>query len=184
MNKGADGNYASLINKAGVTESLEVAPSTQSARIEVIPKMDSVYADLVRYQMELEQKNSALEEAQQFIGSVLSSMTDALIVCDTEGKIQKVNGALEKLTGKPAETFMQCPLGEVDANVEEPRLLQRRRDLKIDRIMEDMGPLIDGTLEGAERVSDIVQDLRRYSSGQKEQRSRFELPLFIEKAVQ
>ena len=38
-----------------------------------------------------------------------------------------------------------------------------RRELNIYRILADMGPLIDGTLEGAERVSDIVQDLRRSS---------------------
>ena len=54
--------------------------------------------DLVRYQVELEEKNSALEEAQQFIGSVLTAMTDVLFVCDTEGVIQQVNLALEALT--------------------------------------------------------------------------------------
>ena len=86
MSKGAGETDTSLIDQAGVTESLELAPSTENAWIEVIQKMDSVYADLVHYQVELEQKNSELEEAQQFIGSVLSSMTDVLIVCDTEGR--------------------------------------------------------------------------------------------------
>ena len=104
---------ASLIDRAGVTESLELAPSTESAWIEVIHKMDSVYADLVHYQVELEQKNSALEEAHQFISSVLSAMTDVLIVCDIEGRIQQVNAALEKLTGRQAEALRGCPLSEV-----------------------------------------------------------------------
>ncbi|MCP4128832.1 MAG: PAS domain-containing protein, partial [Gammaproteobacteria bacterium] len=57
--------------------------------------------------------NSALEEAQQFIGSVLSSITDVLIVCDTEGDILQVNPALESLTGKSAETFVNSPISEV-----------------------------------------------------------------------
>lgn len=309
---------ASLIDQAGVTESLELAPTTESAWIEVIHKMDSVYADLVRYQVELEQKNTALEEAQQFISSVLSAMTDVLIVCDTEGVIQQVNVALEALTGRPEADFLQRPLidifatesselaaqfpdklgkeslvdcevnlqcadgtsaplamncssrydhdgrllgmvmlgrpvGElrrayddlnrahhelkttqqqlvhsekmaslgrlvagvahelnnpisfvfgnmhalkrygsritqylsaVDAHTEPARLDELRGELKIDRLLDDMGPLIDGTLEGAERVSDIVQDLRRYSGGQKEQPSRFDLPSVLEKAVQ
>ncbi len=308
----------SLIDKAGVTGSLDLPPSAEIAWIEVIHKMDSVYADLVRYQVELEEKNSALEEAQQFIGSVLSSMTDVLIVCDTEGIIQQVNAALETLIGKPRHELLQRPLGEifaadsvamteqfperlgreslvdcevslccadgstaplamncssrydhdgrllgmvllgrpvgelrrayddlnrahhelkqtqqqlvhsekiaslgrlvagvahelnnpisfvfgnmhalkrygpriteylaeVDTQVDSPRLRQLRRDLKIDRILDDIGPLIEGTLEGAERVSDIVQELRRYSGGQKEERSRFELPPLIRKAVQ
>lgn len=309
---------ASLINEAGVTESLELAPSTESAWIEVIHKMDSVYADLVRYQVELEQKNSALEEAQQFISSVLSAMTDVLIVCDNDGVIQQVNAALENITGMPGSAFLQRPidvlfaeesasmidqfpekLGEeslvdcevslacadgssaplamncssrydhdgrlvgmvligrpvgelrlayddlhrahrdlkqtqrqlvhsekmaslgrlvagvahelnnpisfvfgnmhalkrygsrinsylahIDANDDPETLLRLRSDLKIDRILEDMEPLIEGTLEGAERVSDIVQDLRRYSGSQKEEPSQFDLTSSVTKAVE
>lgn len=71
----------------------------EEAWIEVIRKMDETYADLLRYQVELEEKNSALEEAQRFISSVLSSMTDILLVCDKQGRIQQVNRALEELTG-------------------------------------------------------------------------------------
>jgi two-component system sensor histidine kinase HupT/HoxJ len=43
--------------------------------------------------------------------------------------------------------------------------------------------LIDGTLEGADRVSEIVQELRRFSSGQKEQPSRFDLTEVIKTAT-
>jgi two-component system sensor histidine kinase HupT/HoxJ len=110
--KGDSQSAPSLIDRAGIGESLSLSPSTENAWIEVIQKMDSVYADLVRYQVELEEKNSALEEAQQFISSVLAAMTDVLIVCDTEGVIQQVNGALEALTGKPAAAFLQRPLRE------------------------------------------------------------------------
>ncbi len=78
----------SLINRAGVTESLDLNPTTEHVWIEVIQKMDAVYADLVHYQVELEQKNSALEEAQQFIRSVLAAITDVLIVCDLQGRIR------------------------------------------------------------------------------------------------
>jgi two-component system sensor histidine kinase HupT/HoxJ len=308
----------SLIRQAGVTESLALNPGAESVWIEVIQKMDSVYADLVRSQVELEEKHSALEEAQRFIGSVLAAMTDVLIVCDTEGRIQQVNAALEKLTGKATAEFLGRPIGDVfgaesaaaverfperlgheslvdcevallcadgsstplamncssrfdhdggvlgmvligrpvgelrraydelnrahhelqqaqeqlvhsekmaslgrlvagvahelnnpisfvfgnmhalqrygeritrylgavDEEASSPRLRELRQALKIDRILDDIGPLIDGTLEGAERVSDIVQDLRRYSGGQKEDLSRVELPKVVRKAVQ
>lgn len=308
----------SLIDEAGVTDTLSPGSATESAWIEVIHKMDAVYADLVRYQVELERKNSALEEAQQFIRSVLAAMTDVLIVCDIQGRVQQVNRALEDLTGKPeasllnrhvaelfgaesrelAERFpeklgldalvdcevaliaadgkptplaMNCssrydyegglvgmvligrPVGElrraydalneahlelkqtqsqlvhsekmaslgrlvagvahelnnpisvvfgnmhalqrygeriarylaeVDGEAASPRLRARRAELRIDRILEDMGPLIEGTLEGAERVRDIVQELRLYSSNRQEPEGDFDLPQVIQTAVQ
>lgn len=59
-----------------------------------------------------------------------------------------------------------------------------RRELRIDRLLEDLGPLIDGTLEGAERVSDLVQDLRRVSSGQRGAREALNLTEIIRSAVQ
>jgi len=291
-----------LIEKVGASETLALNPSAESAWIEVIQKMDRVYADLVRYQVELEQKNVALEDAHRFIRSVQSSMTDVLIVCDIQGRIQEVNTALESLTGKSQQELvkknfgilfgddaqamvaqfpekirsdaiidcelnmldaegnltplaMNCssrydhegrlvgmvligrPVGElrraydelnqahqklkqtqqqlvhsekmaslgrlvagvahelnnpisfvfgnmyalkrygeritryiaaIDRGTDPVKLKALREELRIDAVLKDIGSLIDGTLEGAERVRDIVQDLRRYSGSQKE----------------
>jgi two-component system sensor histidine kinase HupT/HoxJ len=84
-----------------------------STWIEVIQSMDKIYADLLHYQVELEQKNAALEESQQYISSVLEAMHDVLIVCDINGKIEQVNVALEKLTGKTAKTLKGQFLAEM-----------------------------------------------------------------------
>ena len=73
----------------------------EEAWIEVIHKMDEVYSDLLKYEVALEEKNAALEESQQFVLSVLSSMSDLLLVCDLEGRIEVVNQALINFTGKP-----------------------------------------------------------------------------------
>lgn len=295
--KGAD----SLMSRLGSDDQAQ-GSSSEEAWIEVIQKMDLVYADLVRYQVELEEKNSALEEAQRFIESVQASMTDVLIVCDIQGRIQQANTALERITGRTARTLlnhsfkelfaessqvlvdgfadkirsetvydcevnlisadgtptplaMNCssrydhegrlvgmvligrPVGElrrayeklhathkelkqaqeqlvhsekmaslgrlvagvahelnnpisfvfgnmhalkrygeritryldaIHAGVDREALAELRRALKIDHILSDIGSLIDGTLEGAERVSNIVQDLRRFSGNQQE----------------
>ncbi len=75
-------------------------------------------------------------------------------------------------------------LTAVDQSVETDHLLQLRKELKVDRILNDMESLIEGTLEGAERVSDIVQDLRRYSSGQREATSSFNLSRVVRTATQ
>ena len=284
--------------------------------IEVIRKMDETYADLVRYQVELESKNAALEDAHQFISSVLESMTDVLIVCDIQGRIQEVNPALlrlcgvaeEAVIGKPFqslltsdsmtladrfaerirdETVHDCeltlrgasedvpiavncgsrydprgrlvgmvligrPVGElrraylalnqahdelkqaqrqlvsaekmaslgrlvagvahelnnpisfvygnvhalgryrerllryceaVDASDPPASLMALKEELRIAKLLADLDPLIRGTLEGAERVRDLVQDLRRFSSGQQGERVPFDLVHVVRTAV-
>ena len=307
-----------LIYKAGVAGALELTPVSEEAWIEVVQKMDAVYADLVHHQVELERKNAALEEAQQFIGSVLAAMTDVLIVCDRNGRIERANAALVDLTGRsegdligaplhtlfadssspfiqrfadklhgevpladhevalidksghPTPLAMNCssrydhkgrllgfvligrPVGElrrayehlnrahdelrhtqqqlvlsekmaalgrlvagvahelnnpisfVFGNMhalkrygerltkylqaidrgESPENLQAlRAKLKIDRVLTDIAPLVEGTLEGAERVREIVQDLRRFSSTQSEVADTFDLGRVIRTAV-
>jgi two-component system sensor histidine kinase HupT/HoxJ len=49
-------------------------------------------------------------------------------------------------------------------------------------VLADIGPLVDGTLEGAERVRDIVQDLRRFSASQREPLETFNLVRLIHTA--
>ena len=289
----------------------------EDAWIEVIRKMDETYAELVHYQVELEQKNSALEDSQRFIASVLASMTDVLIVCDVEGRVQQVNQALEELVGRSeaelhgrsflelmapssraeAEGFgarirraavhdcevaligqdgdeaplaMNCtsrydyrgrlvgmvligrPVGDlreayralefaytqlkqaqtrligaekmaslgrlvagvahelnnpisfvygnvhalsryrqrllryceaVDGSDPSDELMTLKQELRIDPLLADLEPLIKGTLEGAERVRDIVQDLKRFSSGQPGASAEFDLVHVIRTAV-
>lgn len=78
--------------------------------------MDEVYADLIRYEVELEEKNAALEDAQRLIASVLASMSDVLIVCDLHGRIQRVNRALEDLTGIPETELVGRPFQDLVAD--------------------------------------------------------------------
>ena len=73
--------------------------SGEEAWIEVISKMDSVYADLVESQTQLERQNAALEEAQRFIANVIGAMTDVLIACECDGTIQEINHALTETDG-------------------------------------------------------------------------------------
>ncbi|MBZ0161229.1 MAG: PAS domain-containing protein [Notoacmeibacter sp.] len=295
-----------------------VADGTDEMWIDVIRKMDEVYAELVESQAELELKNTRLEEAYAFIGSVLESMADVVIVCDGAGIIQQVNGTLEDITGRtgdelrgaalssifqPAsqavvsgfmnrlragETISQCevsvaahtdelsaisvncsprtgqggridgmvivgrPIGELqrayrqlnDAHRQLSQTQQQllisekmaalgrlvagvahelnnpisfvygnmyalkrygativeylkscekrlsleemqalRAELKIDRLLADIEPLVNGTLEGVERVSDIVQDLRRFSSNQQESEEQFNAVRLIRTAA-
>ena len=302
----------------GQVPAFGLAPAGEEAWIEVIQKMDEVYRDLIESQTLLERQHAALREAQQFIGSVLGSMTDVLIACDARGRIQQVNPAMVQLSGiaeaklvgaaildlfedeggaiaarlgeclRTAQSIadlevhmrqngggetplaLNCsprldhrgklvgivivgrPIGELrrayseldvahqkltrtqqqlvvsekmaalgrvvagvahelnnpisfvfgnmhalkrygvaitaylDAthNGTEPKSLDALREkLKIDSIADDIEPLIEGTLEGAERVRAIVQDLRRFSSSQREMPETFDVTRLVRTAV-
>ena len=71
----------------------------ERAWLEVIKKMDEVYNELLEYEVALEQKNAELEGSQQFIRSVLSSMSDVLMVCNRAGIVEDLNSTLMELTG-------------------------------------------------------------------------------------
>lgn len=107
-----DPRPSSAYDFAGASEA-DTASAQETAWIEVIRKMEEVYSDLIQYEVELEEKNTALEEAQRFINSVLSAVSDILIVCDQRGRIQQVNLAFLRLTGHAEIDLFERPLGEL-----------------------------------------------------------------------
>ncbi|CAN5306154.1 ATP-binding protein [soil metagenome] len=72
----------------------------ESTWVDVIQKMDEVYSQLIDDEIELEKKNAELEQSQQFILSVLSAMSDVLLVCNERGIIEETNAALCELVGR------------------------------------------------------------------------------------
>lgn len=86
--------------------------------LDVIHKMDEVYNDLLQYEVSLEEKNAALEDSQQFISSVLTSMSDLLIVCSRSGLIESVNQALVSLLGVDEKSLHGRPLFDLFADEE------------------------------------------------------------------
>jgi two-component system sensor histidine kinase HupT/HoxJ len=286
--------------------------------MDVIHKMDEVYSDLLQYEVALEEKNAKLEESQQFIFSVLTAMSDILVVCGRDGTIEDVNPSLEIITGRSADSLrgtllydlfadaaarqqarslfspmnerevhdcelplaardgaavpvsfncrprfnaigkslglvvtgrpvgelrkayhqlrqahedlkltqqqllhsekmaslgrlvagvahelnnpisfilgnvhalrryadrLETYLGSVHAGEPPEQLAALRESLRIDRILDDLDPLIEGTIEGAERTRQIVDGLKRFSAVDRDETQRFDLAEVIERAV-
>ncbi|MEM5398357.1 PAS domain-containing protein, partial [Staphylococcus gallinarum] len=86
--------------------------------LDVIHKMDEVYARLVADETALEEKNAELEQTQQFIFSVLSAMSDVLIACNAQGGIEQTNDALCQLVQLPAATLRGMPIDELLADAD------------------------------------------------------------------
>lgn len=103
----------SLIDRVGPHLLSPFDGDQEAAWIEVIRKMDEVYADLLRYETDLEEKNTALEEAQAFISSVIESVSDILIVCDRNGVVLQVNPAAVRLLGSTADALLSRSLADL-----------------------------------------------------------------------
>lgn len=307
-----------LINKIGMPVIPSLDDAGESVWVDVIHRMDEVYAELLRNEADLERKNADLEEAQSFISSVFASVSDILIVCSSDGVIRKVNPAFLMLVGRDdasvigtsvfsyvaegdhaqaqhvigagqegrlveadlnflkADGSVEClamrcakladnhsrqfgavltgrPISELrrayqalhDAHQElqkaQRRLIEQekmaslgrlvagvahelnnpisfvyaniytldryrknlvryldaihggaevddteglRRTLKIDSILSDIDPLLDGTMEGASRVSDIVKNLRRLSFSKAGEPQTVDLDRLLRNSVQ
>ncbi|WP_064697641.1 sensor histidine kinase [Rhizobium aegyptiacum] len=86
--------------------------------------------------------------------------------------------ALSRYCAAMTQYLEACHSGQ-----ENEQLAHMRKSLRIDAITQDMGPLIEGTMEGAERVRAIVEDLRRFSSNQRELPETFDVPRLLRTAV-
>ncbi len=86
---------------------------SESAWIDVVRSMDEVYNELLQHEVVLEQKNTELEESQQFIYSILTSMSDLLVVCDRNTVIEEVNHALIAFTGRTEQELKGAKLGSL-----------------------------------------------------------------------
>lgn len=94
----------------------EIESFSESAWIDVVRSMDEVYNELLQYEVVLEQKNSELEESQQFIYSILTSMSDLLVVCDRNAVIEEVNHSLLSFTGHSEKELKGARLGSLFAD--------------------------------------------------------------------
>lgn len=103
----------------------------ESTWMDVIQKMDEVYTRLIDDEVELEKKNAELEQSQQFIFSVLTSMSDVLVVCDERGLIEQANAALCELVGRHEDQLRGSSLADLladAASVDAARAAMERSD--------------------------------------------------------
>ncbi|MDD5298482.1 MAG: ATP-binding protein [Rhodocyclaceae bacterium] len=115
--------------------------------LDVIHKMDEVYNDLLKYEVALEEKNAALEDSQQFISSVLTSMSDVLIVCSRAGIIETVNQSLLTLIGKTAEELVGTSVFDLFADEASRRQAQHHFAGHPGEMLHDCDTRFKGTAE-------------------------------------
>ncbi|MFM2056243.1 MAG: hypothetical protein RLY71_628 [Pseudomonadota bacterium] len=78
---------------------------------------------------------------------------------------------------------LQSYLGAIHAGTPEPGLARLRRELRVDHLLADLPSLMDGMLEGAQRTTDIVQGLKRFSAMDRGERSSVDMNGVVERAI-
>ncbi len=93
----------------------------ESMWIEIIKRMETIYAELANNQAEIERKHRELLQAKEFTENILKGMVDALIVVDSEEKITMVNQATLDLLGYKKEEIIKKPVKIILASPKEKR---------------------------------------------------------------
>jgi len=93
----------------------------ESMWIEIIKRMETIYAELANNQAEIERKNRELLQAKEFTENILRSMVAALIVVDSEEKINMVNQATLNLLGYKKEEIIEKPVKIILASSKQKR---------------------------------------------------------------
>ncbi|HLQ18225.1 MAG TPA: ATP-binding protein [Tabrizicola sp.] len=126
---------------------------------------------------ELSESHDALKTAQAFLvrNEKLASLGRLLagVAHELNNPISFVYAnahAMERYAGK-FETYF----ARVQEGASREELIALRRDLRLDREVANLRVAIDGARDGAERVRDIVEDLRRLSSDGSGEKGVFDL---------
>jgi two-component system NtrC family sensor kinase len=87
--------------------------------IEIIQKMELLYADLARMQTDAERRNEELSRAKAFADNIIRSLVNSLVVTDGESVITMANDACGQLLGYAKEELLGKPLGMIFAEESE-----------------------------------------------------------------
>jgi len=82
----------------------------ESLWIEIIQRMELLYADLARTQTDAERKNEELLRAKAFLDNIIRSMVNSLVVADRDFTITMVNDAGRRLLGYERTELLGKPL--------------------------------------------------------------------------
>lgn len=85
---------------------------------------------------------------------------------------------LRRYTDKLSTYFDAVAQGE-----SRDKLRDMREQLRLDKAIKDLNSLVDGTMEGADRVKEIVNDLRQFSSTQVSEKALFDLRHVVHTAL-
>ncbi|WP_417808976.1 ATP-binding protein [Thioclava sp.] len=81
-----------------------------AAWVDVLDAVDKTYAELVDYQEQLEARNAELSSLRTFLGSIMNSISDYLVVTDKDGFVADVSRSFCDAIGRDKEALLGRPI--------------------------------------------------------------------------
>lgn len=99
---------------------VRMARAIDAAWPDLLSNLQVAYTDLVKTRFDLERRADELQAAHDLVQQVITSMSEALFLLDTAGRIIRTNPAGLALLGIPEEACINRPLSDFFPNPEVP----------------------------------------------------------------
>ncbi len=106
---------------------------SDQAWTDVLAAVDKAYAELVSYQERLERQNEELHESRRFVASILSSVSDVMIVVGRANMIEEVSVSLADVTGLGNDDVIGASVTDLFDAESAARLAQEIEALRFSR---------------------------------------------------
>jgi two-component system sensor histidine kinase HupT/HoxJ len=97
--------------------------------MDVLQAVDKTYADLIEYQEKLEARNNELQALRRFLGSIMSSVSDHLIVVERGGEISNASASFCAALGMDRDDLSGHMIAEFFDGAEREKLMQAIGDV-------------------------------------------------------
>ncbi|MGB0661407.1 MAG: sensor histidine kinase [Mangrovicoccus sp.] len=92
--------------------------------VDVLQAVDKTYAELVDYQEQLESRSAELRNLRSFLSSVMSSISDFLVVADKDGHIEDVSASFATVIGMTGDQLIRRQIGDFFAGQDKAKILE------------------------------------------------------------
>lgn len=92
--------------------------------VDVLEAVDKTYAELVDYQEQLEANSAELQTLRAFLSSIMSSISDYLVVTDKDGKIADASSSFCKAIGQKVADLIGRDIGDFFQGENQNRVLE------------------------------------------------------------
>jgi len=126
-------------------------------------ELEKAYSELKSAQSQILQQEKMASIGQLAAGVAHEINNPTGFIMSNLNTLLKYTGRIKEFVSSQTEAIDALSKGAANSKEIFDRLKEKRREIKFDHIIDDLDNLVGESLEGAERVKRIVQDLKSFS---------------------